>query len=97
MKIELFFDNLGFISWLRKNWKPYAHNKPIKKNVFEINKIDYPKLVKFILWWTAYLVDRPPKILWWKPKTSLDLLTIKLWKADYDDTLHINNNSHIIK
>lgn len=97
MKIELFFDEFWFISWLRKDWKPWCQNKPKKENVFIIKKIDYPKLVKFILWWTAYLIDRPPKILWWKPKISLDLWVLKLGKADYDDTLNIQANLHLIK
>lgn len=97
MQIELFFNELWFISWLRKNWKPWAKNKPILQNTYIVDKLNYPKLVKFILWWTAYLVNSPPKILWWKPKTSLDLWFLKLGKADYDDTLNIKNNLHLIK
>lgn len=92
MYIELFFDNIWFIGWLRKNWKKNCKNKPNYNNVYKIKKMDYKNLVKFILWWTAYLANKPPKIIWKTNRVDLDLWQLKLNKADYDNIKSIKTN-----
>jgi hypothetical protein len=63
MKIEVFVWDLWVISWIRSNWQINCRVKPIEKNVYEIKKEDYYKLVELLTKWVFKL--GAPKDYYW--------------------------------
>lgn len=60
MIIELVFNNLNQVVWLRKNrWKS-PKNKPIEDNIRAINDSDFDELVRFMshLWIEECIEDK---------------------------------------
>ena len=65
MLIEIFKDSNWFISSIRYWWSKNPKNKPRKDNTYKIYKKDLPKIIEFIIGWTAYIDNKTPVLSSW--------------------------------
>lgn len=61
MLIEIFPNSDWVIWWFRHSWKNKCHNQPKKENLYNINKLDFKKLIIALdhtaLLWTPHNYD----------------------------------------